>query len=194
MILQISLLAWPNIPQLKLGDIQEYYLSDIPQFLKSTSTAISFRFKINSRWERVSGCCRRREIFFLFIKSHLRIPKRKQKKKTSRSKQGKYVRISGAVWWHYLFQDGNNFLEQRSRKTVSRITKFNRGYSLYIQIQSPNLVLWGKHGRERPHNRKLAATSLTLWKKSDRASAIRLIIQTGDSKGLNLRNEMVWFA
>ena len=134
MILQISLFVWPNIPQLKLGDIQEYYLSDIPQFLKSTSTAISFRFKINSRWERVSGCCRRREIFFLFIKSHLRIPKRKQKKKTSRSKQVKYVLISGAVWWHCLFQDGNNFREQRSRKTVSRITKFNRGYSLYIQI------------------------------------------------------------
>ena len=55
MMLQISLLAWPNIPQLKLGDIQEYYLSDIPQFLKSTSTVMSFRFKIKSRWERVSG-------------------------------------------------------------------------------------------------------------------------------------------
>ena len=42
-------------PQLKLGDIQEYYLSDIPQFLKSTSTVISFRLKIKSSWERVSG-------------------------------------------------------------------------------------------------------------------------------------------
>ena len=133
MILQISLLAWPNIPQLKLGDIQEYYLSDIPQFLKSTSTAISFRFKIKSRWERVSGCCRRREIFFCSLSRTWGYPK-ENKKKTSRSKQGKYVRIPGAVRWHYLFQDGNNFREQSSRKTVSRITKLNRGYSLYIQI------------------------------------------------------------
>ena len=133
MILQISLLVWPNIPQLKLGDIKEYYLSDIPQFLKPTSTSISFRFKIKSRWERVSGCCRRGEKFFLFIKSYLEIPKRKQKK-TSRSKQGKYVWIPGAVRWHYLFQDGNNFRERSSRKTVSSITKLNRGYSLYIQI------------------------------------------------------------
>ena len=55
-------------------------------------------------------------------------------------------------------------------------------------------MLWGKPGQERPHDRKPAATSLTLWKKSDRASAIQLIILTGDSKGLNLRNEIVWFA
>ena len=130
MILQISRLAWPNIPPLKLSDIQEYYLSDIPQFLKSTSTAISFRFKINSRWERVSGCCRRREIFFCSLSRTWGYPKENKRKHPEVSRENMY----GAVRWHYLFQDGNNFRERSSRKTASRITKLNRGYSLYIQI------------------------------------------------------------
>ena len=81
-------------------------------------------FKINSRWERVCGCYRRREIFFfLFIKSYQRIPKRKQKK-TSCSKQGKYVRISGAAREQWLFQNSNNF--RSSRKTISRISTLKK--------------------------------------------------------------------
>ena len=133
---------------------------------------------------------------FLLIKSYLRTPKRK-KSKTSWSKQGKFVRISGAVRGHYLFQDANNFRERSSRKIVFRIAKSSRGYWLYIQIylcqgkaeifllnsvpfgttsdtvvfwiyfhkkasrgakslnisKTPNLVLWGKPGQERPLDR-----------------------------------------
>ena len=46
-------------------------------------------------------------------------------------------------------------------------------------------------GWERPNDRKPAATSLTLWKRTDRTSVIQLMILTGDYKGLNLQNEMV---
>mgnify|MGYP007020685307 CR=1 FL=1 len=139
MILQISRLAWPNIPPLKLSDIQEYYLSDIPQFLKSTSTAISFRFKINSRWERVSGCCRRREIFFCSLSRTWGYPKENKRKHPEVSKGNMYgyrelYDITMTLRWHYLLQDANNFRDQNSRKTVSRVAKLNRGYCLYIQI------------------------------------------------------------
>ena len=77
-------------PPLKLSDIQEYYLSDIPQFLKSTSTAISFRFKINSRWERVSGCCRRREIFFCSLSRTWGYPKENKRKHPEVSRENLY--------------------------------------------------------------------------------------------------------
>ena len=46
-------------------------------------------------------------------------------------------------------------------------------------------------GWERPDDRKPAATSLTLWKRTARASVIQLMILTGDYRGLNLQNEMV---
>ena len=134
---------------------------------------------------------------FWLIKAYLRTPKRK-KNKTSWSKQGKYVRISGAVRGHYLFQDANNSRERSSRKTVCRLGKLKKGNCIYIYkytfvkakleifvlksvpfgttsdtvvfwiyfhkkaswgaksvniSKTPNLVLWGKPGQERPLER-----------------------------------------
>ena len=65
---------------------------------------------------------------FFFVHQVVPEDTQRKQKKTSRSKQGKYVRISGAVRSHYLFQDANNFRELSSRKTVRRIAKLNRGY------------------------------------------------------------------
>ena len=50
---------------------------------------------------------------------HYVIPEDTQRKlkKTSRSKQGKYVRISGAVRGHYLFQ--NNLRERSPGKLLA---------------------------------------------------------------------------
>ena len=63
---------------------------------------------------------------------HLVVPENNIQKKTSCSKQGKYVRISGAVRGHYLFQDANNSRERSSRKTVSRSAKLIKGYCINI--------------------------------------------------------------
>ena len=83
MIHQIFLLArewskrstWPNSPQLKLGDIREHHLCDIPQFLNLMSSAISLKF--NLRWEKVLWLLHKKKNLFWFFKSYQRTLKRK---------------------------------------------------------------------------------------------------------------------
>ena len=67
---------WPNIPQLKQGDIAGYHLSDIPQFSNLTSTMISVHLKFNPRWESDLWLLQTKEIFCLFRV----VPKNTQKK------------------------------------------------------------------------------------------------------------------
>ena len=69
--------VWPNTPQEKLWDIQEYHPSNIPQFLNLMITMISLPFQFNSRLERVLWLSQKKGNLFLFIESYQRTLQRK---------------------------------------------------------------------------------------------------------------------